>query len=339
MFAINDKLNSTNKSTGINNTKQISEGILKGDNNMTKKGYGESTGKIILIGEHAVTFGQPAIAIPFNSGKIKILIESLEKGNYSAIESDVYDGLLYDAPEHLKSMVTRFIDNTGVEEPLLVKIQTNLPPSRGLGSSAAIAVAFTRASYDFLGKPLSDAELIEEANWAEKIAHGKPSGIDTQTIVSSKPVWFQKGHAETLKTLQLNGYMVVIDTGVKGSTKQAVEDVHQLCESPEYMSHIEHIGDLVYQASQAIEHHDFNQIARIFNECQQDLRNLTVSHDKIEELLEIGKAHGAIAGKLTGGGRGGSMLLLTEDLKTAKNIVAAVEKAGAAHTWIENLGG
>jgi mevalonate kinase len=37
--------------------------------------------------------------------------------------------------------------------------------SRGLGSSAAIAVAFTRASYDFLGKPLSDAELIEEANW------------------------------------------------------------------------------------------------------------------------------------------------------------------------------
>ncbi|CRG02324.1 mevalonate kinase [Streptococcus pneumoniae] len=133
--------------------------------------------------------------------------------------------------------------------------------------------------------------------------------------------------------------MVVIDTGVKGSTKQAVEDVHQLCESPEYMKHIEHIGNLVYQASQAIEHHDFNQIARIFNECQQDLRNLTVSHDKIEELLEIGKAHGAIAGKLTGGGRGGSMLLLTEDLKTAKNIVAAVEKAGAAHTWIENLGG
>ena len=78
MFAINDKLNSTNKSTGINNTKQISEGILKGDNNMTKR-IRESTGKIILIGEHAVTFGQPAIAIPFNSGKIKVLIESLEK--------------------------------------------------------------------------------------------------------------------------------------------------------------------------------------------------------------------------------------------------------------------
>ena len=52
---------------------------------MTRQGYGESTGKIILMGEHAVTFGQPAIAIPFNAGKIKVLIESLDEGNYSSI--------------------------------------------------------------------------------------------------------------------------------------------------------------------------------------------------------------------------------------------------------------
>ena len=30
-----------------------------------------------------------------------------------------------------------------------------------------------------------------------------------------------------------------------------------------------------------------------------DLRTLTVSHDKIETLLEIGRQHGAVAGKLT----------------------------------------
>ncbi len=69
---------------------------------MTRQGYGESTGKIILMGEHAVTFGQPAIAIPFNAGKIKVLIESLDEGNYSSITSDVYDGMLYDAPRTSK---------------------------------------------------------------------------------------------------------------------------------------------------------------------------------------------------------------------------------------------
>ena len=42
--------------------------------------------------------------------------------------------------------------------------------------------------------------------------------------------------------------------------------------------------------------------------------------------MKIGKENGAIAGKLTGAGRGGSMLLLAKDLPTAKNIVKAVEK-------------
>ncbi len=40
---------------------------------------GKSTGKIILIGEHAVTFGEPAIAVPFNAGKIKVLIEAFRE--------------------------------------------------------------------------------------------------------------------------------------------------------------------------------------------------------------------------------------------------------------------
>ena len=307
---------------------------------MVRRGYGESNGKIILIGEHAVTFGQPAIAIPFTSGKVKVLIESLEKGNYSAIQSDVYDGPLYDAPDHLKSLITHFVETKHVDEPLLIKIQANLPPSRGLGSSAAVAVAFIRASYDYLELPLSDKELLENADWAERIAHGKPSGIDTKTIVTNQPVWYQKGEVEILKSLDLDGYMVVIDTGVKGSTKQAVEDVHRLCDNDEsYMNVIEHIGALVYLASDAINHHSFDQLANIFNQCQYDLRTLTVSHDKIETLLEIGRQHGAVAGKLTGGGRGGSMLILTKEEVTAKNIVAAAEKAGAQHTWIEKLGG
>ena len=51
----------------------------------------------------------------------------------------------------------------------------------------------------------------------------------------------------------------------------------------------------------------------------KDLRHLTVSHDKIERLLKIGEEHGAIAGKLTGGGRGGSMLFLRKIYKLPKD--------------------
>ena len=41
---------------------------------MAQQGYGEANGKVILIGEHAVTFGEPAIAIPFTTGKVKAKI-------------------------------------------------------------------------------------------------------------------------------------------------------------------------------------------------------------------------------------------------------------------------
>lgn len=307
---------------------------------MTQTGYGEANGKVILIGEHAVTFGQPAIAIPFKSGVVKATITSLKENEHSFINSDVYEGFLDEAPEHIKLVVTRFINKYEIPQPINVTFETNLPPSRGLGSSAAMAIAFIRASYNYLNKHLSDEKLIEEANWAEKIAHGKPSGIDTQTIVSNKPVWFQQGEVTTLKPLAIEGYMVVIDTGVRGSTKKAVEDVHRLCDnSQEYMHYVEHIGVLVHEANQAINKNDFNQLAHIFKLSQENLRKLTVSHDQIEALLELSQNQGAIAGKLTGGGRGGSMIVLAQDLGTAEKISASALEFGAHHTWIEYLGG
>lgn len=61
---------------------------------MTRTGYGESNGKIILVGEHAVTFGEPAIAIPFSSGKVKVEIAEMPELAVSTMISDVYEGKL-----------------------------------------------------------------------------------------------------------------------------------------------------------------------------------------------------------------------------------------------------
>ncbi len=56
----------------------------------------------------------------------------------------------------LSLLVNRFVELNNITEPLAVTIQTNLPPSRGLGSSAAVAVAFVRASYDFFREIINE---------------------------------------------------------------------------------------------------------------------------------------------------------------------------------------
>ena len=99
---------------------------------MTRKGYGESTGKIILIENMLLHLESLLLQYRLTQVKSKVLIEALESGNYSSIKSDVYDGMLYDAPDHLKSLVNRFVELNNITEPLAVTIQTNLPPSRGL---------------------------------------------------------------------------------------------------------------------------------------------------------------------------------------------------------------
>ena len=54
--------------------------------------------------------------------------------------------------------------------------------------------------------------------------------------------------------------------------------------------------------------------------------------------MKIGKENGAIAGKLTGAGRW-KYVIACQRFTNSEKYCKVVESAGAAHTWIENLGG
>ncbi|KAF1299550.1 mevalonate kinase [Enterococcus sp. JM4C] len=303
-------------------------------------GYGKANGKIILMGEHAVVYGEPAIAFPFLATKITATIQSCDS---FLLHCSYYKGSLEDAPETLNSIkvLINHLQTEYATGPLLATIESTIPAERGMGSSAAVAVALTRAFFDFIDQPLAQETLLSYVEQSERIAHGNPSGIDAAATSGQDPIYFTKGHPFNFFPLNIDAFLVVADTGVKGQTRAAVKDVANLVSSndgQEIMRHIHLLGALSKEAKEAISENQVQRLADIMNEAQQHLTKLTVSNQLLDQLIQTALATGALGAKLTGGGRGGCMIALTKTKKEAQVVSQALEKQGAVATWIQGLG-
>ena len=299
-----------------------------------------SNAKIILMGEHSVVYGQPAIALPIKNIKTTTKITANEHG--VDLISRYYTGDLNHINDNLKGIKTLItsvlnsFNQTNVN--IDIRVDSDIPAERGMGSSAAAAVSITRALYDYFQHPLTRNKLLQTVNISEKIIHGNPSGIDSATTSSNVPIWFQKDG--TIKTIPLNitGYLVIADSGVKGKTSEAVQIVrNKLNFDSKNMNLIQQLGSLTEQAAQQLENNELVKLGESFNSAQNILGKLGVSHPALEKLIQVANQNGSLGTKLTGGGLGGCLIALSPDLSTAKQITAALSQNGATDTWIENL--
>ncbi|MGX7352294.1 mevalonate kinase [Enterococcus canis] len=307
---------------------------------MNATGFGAANGKIILMGEHAVVYGEPAIALPFSAVQLSAEVTASQAWQ---IDSVYHQGLLADAPHHLEN-IKQLVQELAAAwhlTPLTIKITSTIPPERGMGSSAATAVAVTRALADAVGHALTTTELQKWVAIAEKIAHGNPSGIDAAATSGLNPIYFIKGEPLTAFPMNLShGILVVADTGIKGQTRGAVKDVAHLFETTKKATAqaITTLGHLAKASREAILADDLDALGATMDQAQTLLKQLTVSNQSLDELVATAKVQGALGAKLTGGGRGGCMIALAPDQQTADKIQQALATKAAA-TWQFNLGG
>lgn len=310
---------------------------------MANYGQGESNGKIILMGEHAVVYGEPAIAFPFQAAKVVASLNEHITSSGDQLVSSYYTGILRDVPHSLKNikqLVFNLKKELQIEQSLELTIHSTIPAERGMGSSAAVATAVTRAFYDYLEQPLSREQLLTNVQISEKIAHGNPSGIDAAATSSLEPIYFVKGHPFDYFSLNIDAFLIVADTGIKGQTRAVVKDVAHLFEKDQQKvgQKIQQLGYLTRQAKKAIVKNNPEHLAQAMNEAQLILKNLTISNDFLDVLIETARDSGALGAKLTGGGRGGCMIALAQTKTKAQEISEALLQAGAAATWIQGLG-
>jgi mevalonate kinase len=306
-----------------------------------KTGVGMAAGKIILMGEHSVVYGEPAIAFPFQGTAVTA---TLTPNTAMTIDCHYYSGSLAQAPQQLenikeliKQLLFFFKEETAT---FSLQITSTIPAERGMGSSAATAVAVVRSFFDYFNYAYTQEELLTLVSLSEKIAHGNPSGIDAAATSGSDPVLFIKGTPLRHFPMNLSDtYLVVADTGIKGQTRAAVKDIAHLFEQDKkaVAQKMLTLGTLTNQAKEAIIANDSKGLGTLMTLAHAQLQSLAVSNELLDQLVSVALEKKALGAKLTGGGRGGCMIALADSLTTAKNIAQALTEHGAVTTWIQSL--
>lgn len=300
-------------------------------------GSGTSGAKIILTGEHAVVYGALAIAIPFNGVKTKV---SVYKTNEElTVESRFHTGLLKDGSHSIlgfQSLVYKLLDLFKVERyGLHFKVESNIETQRGMGSSAALSVALTKALFASFNKDLSNEDLIKYSMYAEKIHHTNPSGLDVYTLVYQTPITFVRNEGFNKIDINLDANLIIIDTGVMSQTKITVENVAKInINNPTLTKKIfETINQISKEAIISLENNQLEKLNDLMRLNQKQLEKLEVSNDTITNTIKKAESIGLKGIKLTGGGLGGCVIALSNN----NDIIEKVKKE-FKNVWNYNLG-
>lgn len=298
-----------------------------------KRGIGKSHSKIILIGEHSVVYGYPAIAIPLKKIEIECAIEEA-KSNFFYDETDTLSVAIFTALKYLKK------ENVKIK----YKITSQIPQKRGMGSSAAVSIAAIRAIFNYFRENLEDELLEKLVNTAEIVAHKTPSGLDAKTCLSDKAIRFVKNKGFSYINLNLDAYLVIADTGIYGNTGEAIQNVKNLGDKAELS--LKKLGRLTDEMTRIltgnIENKEekikkISKIGEIMTTANTELGKLNITIEKTELFVKTAIENGAAGAKISGGGLGGCVIALAENLEIMEKVKDGFTKCGAENIWVEKI--
>jgi mevalonate kinase len=287
-------------------------------------------GKAILFGEHAVVYGEGAIAVA-----LTLRFESRVKVARS--ETTRVDGRPMDRKRHayFQEAVRREWGDRG---PLEIATSSTIPSGSGLGSSAALTVSTVAALKALRGR-MSQEAVARASFEVEYAVQGRASPNDTSIASHGRAIYIGKEEgARHLWTVEKGGKrwcvhdleippleFVIGNTGKKGNTAELVGAVRALTErDAEARDRVARIGALVLEAREALASGDLPRVGALMDRNQELLRALGVSSPELEALIAAARPH-ALGAKLTGAGGGGCMIALTE---RPDECARAIEKAG-----------
>jgi mevalonate kinase len=270
----------------------------------TTTGFGH--GKVILLGEHAVVYGHPALAAGIRAG-VRAHV-SPGGGSLSApgweLDVRIGDDSLPGQAVHKLCDALR-IDGRALD----IWLESEIPARAGLGSSAAMAVAIARA----VGArtDASEADVLAAATAAEMIFHRTPSGIDAAAASRGRLGTFTKQGGWTDVPLPKSFDLCIGISGEPHDTGALVSGVAALRASTPVADKLIHaMGELALAGAEALASGDVAALAQLFGLAHGLLAGVGVSTPVLDDMVHTARAAGALGAKLTGAGGGGAVIAI-----------------------------
>jgi mevalonate kinase len=278
-------------------------------------------GKIYLFGEHAVVYGETAIACAI---ELRTRVRA-EFNDSIIIQSQIgRTGIDFEKHPYISSVIEKMREIAPIEGVSL-EVNSEIPVGSGLGSSAAVTIACIGALNELFDCGLSLEEIAKIGHGIEIRVQGAASPTDTYVSAFGGVVTIPEK-----KKLRIPGCEIVIgNTGIFSSTKELVANVRKLRESyPELIEplmasigRISKIGECFVMAG------DYPSIGRLMNVNQGLLDALGVNILELSKLIYSARKAGAFGAKITGAGGGGCIVALSATDRCTQ-VAEAMSEAG-----------
>ncbi len=288
----------------------------------------EAPGKCIVFGEHAVVHGAPELLFALDLS-VQVIVRP------SGAVSLNTDREGTERNPYFRSALARSWSDG---PPVAVRAVSRIPKSAGLGSSAAFVAALSAALSAARGG-IDRPALAQRAFETERGAQGVGSPGDTSAVVGGGFLSINGGSGEVLWTVRGPdrewevrrvpdpGWLwVVAHSGIPRSTGTAVRAVGERLARSDGPRLLEEFTRVARDGIRAVEQGDRPRVAELIGRNQELLREVGVSHPRLEALISAA-APAAEAAKLTGAGAGGSIVALPVPGKEVE-LVRRLARAG-----------
>jgi len=293
-----------------------------------------------------------------------VLNATIDKYAYAIVETFTDDRLelvAADQQQEWRGIATRELDTSGTlglhravynrivrdfngGEPIALRLTTfsDAPAGSGLGSSSTLVVAMIKAFQELLGLSLGDYEVAHLAYEIERFDAGLSGGKQDQYAATFGGFNFMEFYGDNrvivnplrVKTWiisELEATILLYFTGVSRESARIIDEQRANFERKDgpTLEAMHRLKDEAVVMKEAILTGDFDLMAKSFRESWIAKKRIakTVSNRDIDRTFELAVEAGATAGKVSGAGGGGFIMLLVTPARRM-DVTRALAAAG-----------